>query len=67
MILWNFFKIINLPHDFLKKPIETWPDDAQYQAYQLVVSHMQVVNDIAERGVKLCNDFIGSSRDEERF
>ena len=64
---WNFFKIINLPHDFLKKPIATWPDDAQYQAYQLVVSHMQVVNGVAERGVKLCNDFIGSSRDEERF
>ena len=28
---------------------------------------LQVVNDVAERGVKLCNDFIGSSRDEERF
>ena len=31
------------------KLLETWPDDAQYQAFQLMVSNMQVVNDIAER------------------
>ena len=68
---WSFFKIIYLPHDFLEKPVEIWPDNAQYQAFQLMfqlmVSNMQVDNDIAERGVKLCNDFIGTSRDEARF
>ena len=43
----------------------TWPDDEQYQAFQLMVSNMQVVTDItAEREVKVCNDFIGTFRDE---
>ena len=67
MILGAFFDITNLPHDFLEKPVETRPDDAQYQAFQLMVSSMQVVNDIAERGVKLCKDFIGTSRDKARI
>ena len=63
----KFFKVIELPYDFLENPVEAWPYDAQYQAFQQIVNNMQVVNGIAERGEKLCYDCIATSKDEARF
>ena len=33
--------------------------DKSFQAMKQIVDNLQVVNEAAERGVKLCHDFIG--------
>ena len=38
-----------------------------YKDAKLIVENMAVVNDAAERGVKLCHDFLDSARKEERL
>ena len=61
---WSFFKILKLDTEFLGKPIEDWEDDQGYVAGKEVVQSLSVVNDGAERGVKLANDFIHTAHKE---
>ena len=59
-----FFKILRLDTEFLVKPIEGWADDPGYVAGKEVVQSLSVVNDGAERVVKLANDFLHSAHKE---
>ena len=60
----SFFKAMKFSGNFLRKPVADWPSDEEYKAVEQVVESMSVVNDSAERGVKLAHDFLGSSRKE---
>ena len=42
----------------------SWNDDPDYRAFQTYIKNIDVVNDRAERGVKLIQDFVKSSRNE---
>lgn len=42
---------------FLNKDVETWEDDADFKAAKKIVHSMPVVNDIAERGVALMEEY----------
>ena len=53
--------------DFLEEPVEEWENSASYQAAKCTVKSLPVVNDAAERGVKITSDFLDSARNEERF
>jgi hypothetical protein len=53
----SFFKILGLSSSFLNKPVEDWPLEESFWIAKNVVTHMKVVNDIAERGVKLIEDY----------
>lgn len=44
---WLFFKIIDMPHDFLYSPVAIWPENNQCKKFKLLVDNMQVVNDVA--------------------
>ena len=51
-------------HKWLEKEVMSWNDDPDYRAFQTYIKNIDVVNDRAERGVKLIQDFVKSSRNE---
>ena len=53
----RFFTITGLPSTFIDKDVALWSADADYQSVKNTVSHMRVVNDIAERGVALMDEY----------
>ena len=54
-----FFRILNLSPSFLAKRVEEWEDDESYLEAMVTAVNLVLVNDAAERGVKLCHDFLG--------
>ena len=63
----GFFTILGLDTDFLEESVKDWAASPTYQAAKAAVKNLPVVNDAAERGVKITSDFIDSARNEERF
>lgn len=53
----EFFQIMQINTDFLKKSPHLWDDDEEYQKARARVAALQVVNDTAERAVKLISDY----------
>lgn len=53
----DFFKRFGIDSAFLEKNPEQWVDDIQYQKGVNIVQKLKVVNDTAERGVKVMQDF----------
>lgn len=53
----RFFEITGLPSSFLDNDVETWNDDDAYKSAKSTVLGMKVVNDIAERGVALMDEY----------
>ena len=51
------FTILGLNEAFLLNPPESWKDDQDYLAAERIVLGLKVVNDTAERGVKLMQDY----------
>ena len=52
-----FFKILELSSDFLTHPVSEWSRRDDYKKAQNVALHLKVVNDHAERAVKLMSDY----------
>ena len=44
---------------FIGKPVRSWEGDGEYQHLKTIVSHFQVVNDPAERGILLAKTLQG--------
>lgn len=66
----QFFEILGLPHSFLNKRPSEWTKDEQYKKAFEVVSGIKPVNDFAERGVALMQDFnraIVSSEEQKQY
>ena len=55
----QFFSILNLTPDFFSINPVKWPANASFVEAQLRVVALQVVNDVAERAVKLVFDYNG--------
>jgi len=53
----DFFKIFNLDTEFLLNDPSTWKENSSYQRALQMVSKLRVVNDTAERGIKLIEDY----------
>ena len=62
-----FFTILNINSSFLREPVTEWHKNEDFLASKNVVSSLSVVNNSAERGVKLCSDFVGTSKKENKF
>ena len=60
----KFFNIMRLDPGFLSLPVKIWELDSSFNEAKLTVSNLKVVNNAAERGVKLCHDYIKSSKQE---
>ena len=59
---FKFFNIMRLDPGFLSLPVETGELDSSFNEAKLTASNLVVVNDGAERGVKLCHDYINSRK-----
>ena len=57
---WLIFNKLELSASFLKLPVCEWDTNMEYG----YVSTIKVVNDAAERGIKLCSDIIYKGRNE---
>lgn len=53
----SFFDILGLPSSFLETTAENWAQNETYWNANNIIQHMKVVNDIAERGVKLMDEY----------
>lgn len=53
----NFFEKCNISLNFLHEDPSAWNDNLEYLKCFGLVAHLKVVNDTAERGVKLIKDF----------
>ena len=61
---WSFFGIMRLDPAFLQKPVADWLSDISYLDGQKTIDSLSVVNDGAEREVKLAHDFLGQAKKE---
>ena len=57
--------MLKISHEFLPLHVREWQFDEGYKAGKLVVQNLEVVNDTAERGVKLTSDFSKTTRKED--
>lgn len=64
---WYTFTLLQLNAEFMIEEVVNWPKSAAYQASLNNLQSLNVVNDCAERGVKLSSDFLASARCEEHY
>ena len=63
----RFFKILGLSEDFLHRDPSQWQYEIEYKKNKDVAQSVKVVNDLAERGVALVQEFNSSlTRNEEQ-
>jgi len=62
-----FFEILTIPDSFLEADPETWVTNTDYLQAEAVVHELRVVNDTAERGVALMQEYNALlTKDEEQ-
>ncbi|KAK3917833.1 Mushroom body large-type Kenyon cell-specific protein 1 [Frankliniella fusca] len=61
----EFFTILGLKCDFLKEPVVEWAEREDYKHAREICVNLKVVNDHAERGVKLMSDYNGTVTKQE--
>ena len=63
----KFFKFLDLQEEFMEHDPSKWVELEVYQRNQEVVRSVKVVNDLAERGVALIQEFnLSLTRNEEQ-
>ena len=63
---WFTFELLQIDHSFLTD-VESWPDSAAYQRSLSNIQGLNVINDCAERGVKLSSGFLEAAKSEEHY
>lgn len=53
----NFFQKLNFPTEFLESDPATWNKNESYSKCCKIINNLKVVNDTAERGIKLINEY----------
>ena len=64
---WFTFHILQLNPEFLTADVADWPQLAAYQSSVVNLQALNVINDCAERCVKLFSDFLSSAKGEEHY
>ena len=54
---WQLFKILKISPDWLALPPAEWDSNPDYMEFRNFVRQVKVINDCAERGVKLATDY----------
>ena len=63
----RFFKILDLPPEFLPTDVTAWKGNESYKKSKAITSSLKVVNDVAERGVALMEEYSKlHTKDEEQ-
>lgn len=64
---WLIFKLLQIDVTFLQHCVVDWPSDPSYLASKSRIAAVNVVNDAAERGVKLSADYLHAAKCEKHF
>ena len=62
---WLVFDILGIKGDWLEKSVTEWEDFPEFLTLQSYIDNLKVVNDTAERGIKLWSDYIGILTSDE--
>ena len=57
---WDFFTILRVEADWLTWPLDKWEESEDFRKARQFVTTVKVVNDAAERGIKLASDYVQS-------
>jgi hypothetical protein len=57
---WDFFTILRVEADWLTWPLDKWEESEDFRKARQFVTTVKVVNDAAERGIKLASDYVKS-------
>ena len=63
---WSIFEALSMDYDRLSEPVTTWNMSSSFQEIESVVKTVKVVNDAAERGIKLHSDYVAILVDNPR-
>lgn len=64
---WFIFTLLQIDDTFLNNEIESWPSNIAFKSALENTAAINVVNDCAERGVKLSSDVLTAARSEEHY
>lgn len=53
----GLFKDFDLPYEFINEEVQNWPNIDSFQECKRFFNHLAVVNDVAERGVALIEEY----------
>jgi len=62
---WQLFRVLHVDNSWMKLLPTQWVTDAAYNEAAMFVHNCKVVNDMAERAVKLITDFAGTITKDE--
>ena len=62
---WTIFEVLNVETEFLTVSPDKWMDYPGYVECYTFVRNMKVINDTAERGVKLISEFLNTTTKDE--
>jgi hypothetical protein len=62
---WLLFNRLQSNTNWFQLPPEQWASDSDYQAIDMFVRHVHVVNDLSERSIKLITDFASTITHDE--
>ena len=62
-----FFKILKIPTDFFNTPSATWNKNQSYLMGLQIAKHLKVYNDLAERTIKLTQDYCHQTNREDKL
>ena len=64
---WYFFEHLDIDTNFLSESPSDWEFNEAYNEARTKVKHLAVVNDPAEREVKLTQDFLHTAKNENTY
>ena len=63
----NMLEILQVDTRFLNEDASDWSNSNDYQAAMTNIEALNVINDCAERGVKLSSDFLSAPKFKEHY
>ena len=64
---WYTMGLLQIDTTFLEEPVDSWSELPEYQASLANINSLNVINDCAERGVKLSSDFLSAAIREDHY
>ena len=62
-----FFKILKIPGNYFNTPSDTWNNIQSYLNDLQISKHIKICNDLAERAIKLTQDYPHPSNSKDRL
>ena len=64
---WYIFQLLNIDTSFFNEPVKEWNSCEAYLYSKNIVQRLNVVNDCAERNVKIASDFAETAKTSSDF